>query len=209
MLMVSLLILFCGLIFTIPIDKFPSEGFRKLIEVIALLLAITSTVFVIGMSMLFVVFNLLVANNIFTRHNTLTCNTVVWDTNTRKKNEGKRNKHKKKKLAAMIEERIEQGLPYDDLLKPKKTRYDQDGQVIFSTPFFDESSESDEDHPSTLNQILANLFSMRRLQRKLFLVNRKRQRIQSTLQQTATRYSKTLRKIRHKSTVAIEEPPQP
>ena len=60
MLMSSLIILFCGLMFTIPIDKFPSDAFRKAIDVIALLIAITSTVFVIGMSMLFVIFNLLV-----------------------------------------------------------------------------------------------------------------------------------------------------
>ena len=98
--------------------------------------------------------------------------------NTRKKNERKKNKHKKKQLAAMIEERKKQGLPFDDLLKSKKTRYDQNGQVIFSIPFFDESAESDEHQPSTLNQILEDLFNMRRLKRKLFLINRKRQRIQ-------------------------------
>ena len=50
--MSSLIILFCGLMFTIPIDKFPSDTFRKAIDVIALFIAITSTVFVIGMSML-------------------------------------------------------------------------------------------------------------------------------------------------------------
>ena len=98
--------------------------------------------------------------------------------NTRKKNEGKKKKHKKKQLTEMIEERKKQGLPFDDLLKPKKTRYDQNGQVIFSTPFFDESAESDEHQPSTLNQILENLFNVRRLKRKFFLINRKRQRIQ-------------------------------
>ena len=69
-LMSSLLILFCGLMFTIPIDKFPSDAFRKAIDVIALFIAITSTVFVISMGMLFVVFNLLVVttNSLITTH---------------------------------------------------------------------------------------------------------------------------------------------
>ena len=68
--LMSLLILFCGLMFAIPIDKFPSDGFRKAIEVIVLFIAITSTVFVIGMSMLFVVFNLFVVttNSLITTH---------------------------------------------------------------------------------------------------------------------------------------------
>ena len=55
----------------------------------------------------------------------------------------------------------------DDLLKQKKTRYDQNGQVIFSTPFFDKSAESDEHQPSTLDQILENLFNVRRWKKVL------------------------------------------
>ena len=113
---------------------------------------------------------------------------------TRKKNEGKKNKHKKKQLAAMIEERKKQGLPFDDLLKPKKTRYDQNGQVLFSTPFFDESTESDEHQPSSLNQILENLFSVRRLKKKLFLINTKRKRIHRSFKQTAVRVRRSFKK---------------
>ena len=84
----------------------------------------------------------------------------------------------------MIEEMLKQGITLEEVLTSKKTRYDQNGQVIFSTPFFDESAESDEHQPTTLNQILENLFNMRRLKRKLFLINRKRQRIQRALKQT-------------------------
>jgi len=183
----SLLILYCGMMFAIPIEMFPSEGFRKAIDVIALVLAIASTIFVVGMSMLCACFRWTIPISQLW--------TVIWDANTRKKNDRKKLNLKKKQIAEMIEQRKQQGLPFDDLIKPKKTRYDQNGQVIFSTPFFDESTESDHEHNLTLNQILGDLLSVQRLKRKLFMINQTRKRIQESISKTALQASSSLTKV--------------
>lgn len=174
-LMATLILLCCGLMFAIPIEKFPSTGFRKFIDVLSIIIIITSTIFVVCM--------------------------IIWDANTRKKNDKKKIKMKKKELAAAIAKRQLAGLPFDDLLKPKKTRYDENRNVVFVPPFFkNETSNSDEDVKATLNEILENLFSLRRLKRKLFLVNRKRQRVQTKLQKTASMIrQKSMRKSMKKS----------
>lgn len=150
-LIATLIVLVCGLLFIIPIEKFPSEGFRKFIDILALVVIITSTVFVVGM--------------------------ILWDANTRKKNDKKRLKRKKKENEALIEERRRKGLRFDDLVNIKKTQYDANGKVVFKTPFFDESSESDEDTSTSMNQILEDLFGLKRIRRKLFLINRKRTKL--------------------------------
>ena len=194
----SLLILYCGMMFAIPIEMFPSEGFRKAIDVIALVLAIASTIFVVGMSMLCACFKWTIPiSHLWT---------VIWDANTRKKNDRKKLKLKKKQVAEMIEQRKQQGLPYDDLMKPKKTRYDQNGQVIFSTPFFDESTESDHEHNLTLNQILGDLLSVQRLKRKVFMINQTRKRIQGSIVRTTSRARSSFAKVKLNTTPKNEEP---
>lgn len=51
-LMATLLVLVCGLIFIIPPEAYPSTSFRKIVDVISLVIIIGSTVAVVGMSML-------------------------------------------------------------------------------------------------------------------------------------------------------------
>lgn len=160
-LMATLILLCCGLMFAIPAEKFPSAGFRKFIDVLSIIIIISSTVFVVGM--------------------------IIWDAQTRKKNDKKKTKMKKRELAELIAKRTMAGLPIDDLLYQKKTKYDENRNVLFVPPFFvNDTSESETDSKETLNQILENLFSLRRLKRKIFLVNRKRKRIQDKVKKTAS-----------------------
>lgn len=138
-LMVTLVVLVCGLLFFI--NQFPTDGFKTFIQVVAILTMVGSTVFVISM--------------------------ILWDANTRKKNEKKKRKRKMREIENLIQQRREKGLPFDDLIQQKRTQYDEQGNVVFKLRFFEHSSESDEDPNATLNSILENLFSMKRLKTSL------------------------------------------
>lgn len=132
----------------------------------------------------------------------------MWDANTRKKNDKKRLKKKKKEIEKLIEERRDQGVRFDDLLEIKKTLYDENGNVIFKTPFFDLSSESSEDEKTkTLNDILEDLFSWTRIRRKLFLVNRKRKRVQASVRKTVAVVQRKTQQIRKSLTAKINAIP--
>lgn len=166
--LVTLTVLFCGLLFFV--NLFPSDGFRLFIQYFAIICMIGATVIVILM--------------------------ILWDANTRKKKEGKRRKREKKQIEAQIQELRQQGLPFDHLIHVQRTSYDKvTGSVIFKAPFYeDDDKESDEEAPTSLNQLLEDLFSAKRLYRKLFLVNRKRKRIQTAVTKNASKAAEAVKR---------------
>lgn len=110
---------------------------------------------------------------------------ILWDSNTRKKNDNKKKKRRKKEREIEIQRRRELGLSFDDLIDEKMTEYDLQGNVVFSLRIFVDSSESGEDTNKNLNAILDNLLSAERIGRKLFLINRKRRKIEKKVKKTA------------------------
>lgn len=95
--------------------------------------------------------------------------------------EKKKQKRKQKEIMHQIVARKRQNLSIDDLLDTRRTKYDAHGEVVFKSPFFENSSESSENEHITLNALLENLLSMKRLTRKLYLINRQRMRILAKL----------------------------
>jgi len=63
------------------------------------------------------------------------------------------------------------------MMQYPKTKFDANGNVTFIPPFYNDVAESGaEDKARNLNDIIESLFSVTRLKRKLFLINRKRKR---------------------------------
>ena len=146
-LIATVLVLCCGLLFFIPPNKYPSPVFSTIVEVFAMIIIIASSVVVIGM--------------------------IIWDANTRKQRDKKKNIEKKRKLQELKQKRLQLGLPTNN----PKTLYDDQGNVLYKPPFFVEPSDSSEDQSGTLNEILEDLFAWRRIAKKLFLFNKKRKKI--------------------------------
>jgi len=108
---------------------------------------------------------------------------ILWDANTRRKNDKKKLKDKlrkiirdkeheddTRKLIVALHERDEN----DDMFHITEVPWTQDYE--FKPMNFETDSETPEDDMKSMNDIFDNLFSYERLQRKFFLINRKRQK---------------------------------
>lgn len=101
---------------------------------------------------------------------------IFWDARTRKSHA-----KRKVKLAKQQNVPVSEPLNHVDPIS---------GRVIFRAPFFALSSESEEDSAQTLNQILENLFSLKRVAKRLRVINRKRMQAQQKLMQMINKRKK-------------------
>ena len=158
----TILTLFCGLLFYV--EKFPNLIVEQMIQAVAIIVMITATIFVILM--------------------------VIWDYQTRRKKDAKKLKRRVKDLLAELSEKQRKGEPTEVLelkFKYLKTKFDDQGNVLFVPPFYHDIPESDEESVRNINEIIEKLFTLKRLKRKLFLVDRKRRRVQASLSKVVRR----------------------
>eukprot|EP01080_Neovahlkampfia_damariscottae_P005984 gene5984-9983_t len=99
------------------------------------------------------------------------CNVIlvamtVWDIYTRKKNSNKRKKRREKLGLDVVEK-----------------KFLEDGEFDFHYNFSESNVSSDEKENLSMNEIWNDLFSTRRIRRKIFLVDRKRKRISKKVSQ--------------------------
>lgn len=152
-LLATLLTLFCGLL--LYFDLFPFAEMKMAIQIIAIIIMISAAILVAFM--------------------------VLWDYNTRRKKKDKRSKKKRKELFAEMQQRKLKNLPFDHIVKElmgSQTKYDENGSVAFDPPLFWDVHHSDDENVDTIGDLIGNLFSWKRLKKKLFLIGRAKQRIQ-------------------------------
>jgi hypothetical protein len=126
------------------------------------------------------VFAIILCLGIIILSNVLTVSMTLWDVYTRFKNIKKRRKQKKKTEALEKALDDKRQLMFDELHGMRMIS--QKTNIPFKTEFnfkleWNEADESSEDELNSMNDILSNLFSLRRVKRKVYLVNRKRQKI--------------------------------
>jgi hypothetical protein len=105
---------------------------------------------------------------------------ILWDANTRRKNDKKKTKKKLLQIQ-QVEQReqdtrnilnaLHEKMDEDDMFKSVKVPWDVDYEYV---PFgFKTDSETPEENFKTMNDIFYDLFSWKRISRKLYLIKRK------------------------------------
>ena len=123
----------------------------------------------------------------------ISCNLIligmtIWDIYTRKKNANKRKK-RNKKLG----------------LEKKEIKFLEDGEYDFHYKFRELNVSSEENVNYTMNEIWMDLFSTKRIRRKLFLVDRKRKRISKKVNDTSIAKQIKESEINKKVTEMVEK----
>jgi hypothetical protein len=148
---VTMTTLFFGLLFFV--DRFP-EGTKGIAEYVAFLVIIGSTIIVVSM--------------------------ILWDANTRRKNDKKKLKAKLKKINDFKEHEedtrklliaLHEKEMNDDLFHVKIVPWEVD--YDYKPIEFKTDSETPEENFSTMNDIFYDLLSPKRIYRKIFLLKRK------------------------------------
>jgi hypothetical protein len=151
---VTMSTLFFGFLFFV--DRFP-EGTKGLAEWLAFIVIIGSTVIVVSM--------------------------ILWDANTRRKNDKKKLRNRLLKLIKdqeQVEETrvllvaLHQKEENDDMFQVKALPWDVDYE--YKPMDFQTDSETPEESFSNMNDIFGDLLSWKRISRKLFLIQRKGQK---------------------------------
>lgn len=154
-----LVIMFCGILNSYQF--YPSPVYPFMIQIITLITLIVSVTLVL---LLF-----------------------VFDVYIRRKKTMRKAKKKRTELEEQIKLRKLKGMPYMHLQQEMKTLYDDHGNIKFVPPLFVDNNdiESEEDKCQNMNQIISNLFSLKRIKKKLVLLRKKHLRIRKRVQNAA------------------------